>query len=278
VIDLHLHTTASDGRYSPAQLVDRVRTAGLTVMSVTDHDTVAGLAEARGCAEAAGITFVDGIEITSVNAERDVHMLGYFIDPHDPQLAQFLETQRASRVARVREIGERLHRLGLGVDVDAILAAASAKPGVSVGRPLIARALVAAGHVYSISDAFERYLGTGQPAFVPRIGQSPSDVVAVIHRAGGLASLAHPGVTRQPALIEPLVSAGLDAIEVFHSDHPPALQQDLLVLAQRLDLLVTGGSDYHGEGDRGRVLGGSTLPRAAFERLVSAVDARRRAS
>ena len=270
MIDLHLHTTASDGRLSPAELVRRAHLAGLTVMSVTDHDTVAALPEARARAEDAGLTFIDGIEVTAVHAERDVHVLGYFIDPTDGAFGEFLQTQRASRINRVREIGQRLQQLGVGVDVEHLLVIAATKPGASVGRPVIARALIEAGYVRSMEEAFSRYLGTGQPAFVPRTGRSPADVVAVIQHAGGVASLAHPGVTRKPEIIEPLAEAGLDAIEAYHSDHSPEVERDMIELAKRLRLLVTGGSDFHGDEDRGRYLGGRTLPRPEFEKLVAA--------
>jgi predicted metal-dependent phosphoesterase TrpH len=268
VIDLHLHTTASDGRLAPAELVSRVVEAGITIMSVTDHDTVVGLSAVRHAASASSIELVDGIEITAVHEGRDVHVLGYFIDPGDAGLADFLRAQRASRVDRVREIGARLSTLGVPVPVDALLA--TQRPGASVGRPVIARALVRAGHVASVQEAFDRLLAVGRPAFVPRAGKSPRDVVDVIHRARGLASMAHPGVIRQPELMASLVDDGLDAIEVYHSDHPPDVQRDLEGFAVAHDLLVTGGSDFHGDDGRQRPLGGATLPAEAFERLRAA--------
>jgi predicted metal-dependent phosphoesterase TrpH len=270
VIDLHLHTTASDGRLSPADLVTRVAAARITTMSVTDHDTVAALADVRRCATAAGIRVVDGIEITAVHDARDVHILGYFIDPGDEPLAVFLQSQRTRRVERVREMGARLAALGVPVDVSRILALAARKPGTSVGRPMLARALVERGHAVSIQDAFERFLAAGQPAYVPRTGPSPSEVVDVIHRAAGIASMAHPGVTRQPAVMARLVDDGLDAIEAYHSDHPLDVQRELLSFAARHGLLVTGGSDHHGDDERDRPLGRVTLPAAEFERLQNA--------
>lgn len=267
LIDLHLHTTASDGHQAPDQLVARVAAAGITVMSVTDHDTVAGLAEARLAAEAAGLAFVDGIEITAVHEGRDIHMLGYFVDPTDAAFGEFLAEQRALRVGRVREIGARLIALGAAIDIDRLLARASQKPGASVGRPAVARALVRAGHAASVQEAFERFLASGRPAFVPRTGKSPGEVVEVIHRAGGLASMAHPGVTNNPAVMASLVGAGLDAIEVFHSDHTIEVQRELQAFAHEHSLLVTGGSDYHGDESRDRPLGRSTLPASEFARL-----------
>ena len=269
LIDLHLHTNASDGRLAPAELVERVAAAGIRTMSVTDHDTVAGLSAVRRAASAFGVELVDGIEITAVHEGRDVHMLGYFVDPSDRGLAEFLAAQRANRLDRVREIGARLEVLGVPISVDRLIARAAARPGASVGRPAIARALWKAGFVSSVQEAFDRFLASGQPAFVPRRGSAPDEVIDVIHRAGGLASMAHPGVTRQPLLMAALVDRGLDAVEVYHSDHPADVRQGLAAFAVEHGLLVTGGSDFHGDDGRDRPLGGVTLPADEFARLRS---------
>ena len=247
MIDLHLHTTASDGRLSPAELVARASAAGITIMSVTDHDTVAALGEVGVAASAHGIRLVPGIEVTAVADGRDVHLLGYFFDSASLPLLAFLEGQRAQRVSRVREIGARLALLGMPIDVDTLVTTAATRPGTSVGRPQIARALVSAGHVSSVQEAFERWLATGLPAFVPRTGPSPATIVDVVHAAGGVVSFAHPGVTRRDELIRPLADHGLDAIEVYHSDHLAGDVQQYRGLAQRLGVLVSGGSDFHGE-------------------------------
>ncbi len=244
-------------------------------MSVTDHDTVAGLAEARRSASEAGIELIDGVEITAVHDGRDVHILGYFIETADAGLGRFLHAQRARRVDRVREIGARLAALGVPVEMDAELALAAERPGASVGRPVLARALVEAGHVASIHEAFDRFLAAGKPAFVPRVGHSPRDVVDVIHLAAGLASMAHPGVTRRPGVLASLVVDGLDGIEVYHPDHPPEDQHELQTFAARHDLLVTGGSDFHGDDGRERPLGRTTLPASEFDRLRAAAASRR---
>jgi 3',5'-nucleoside bisphosphate phosphatase len=269
LIDLHLHTTASDGRLTPGELVARVLDAGITTFAVTDHDTVAGVGEAADAARAAGLEFVSGIEVTAVHDGRDVHLLGYFIDAADEALAAFLTDQRARRVDRVKEIGERLARLGAPVNIERVIARASHKPGASVGRPAVARALVRAGHVQSVHEAFERFLGADRPAYVPRSGEAPDRVVQRIHAAGGLASMAHPGVTNKPLVLRELIDAGLDAVEVYHSDHPPEVQRHLLAFAEAHALFVTGGSDFHGDESRDRPLGRSTLPRPEFERLRS---------
>lgn len=268
MIDLHLHTTASDGHLTPAQLVAQAHAAGLTTISVTDHDTVAAVADVTALARALGMRVVPGIEITAVDDGRDVHMLGYLFDPASPPLAALLERQRALRVARVREIGARLSSLGMPIDVEPVLLSAAAKPGSSVGRPQLARELVRAGYVTSVQQAFDVWLATGRPAFVPRTGPSPAAVIDAIHAAGGLASMAHPGVTRRDELIAPLIGSGMDAIEVFHTDHPPDAEAAYTAIALRHDVAMTGGSDFHGDGARRNTLGAVTLPPAAFERLL----------
>lgn len=274
MIDLHLHTTASDGRLSPAQLVARASAAGLTTISVTDHDTVAAIAEATGLATSINIRVVPGIEITAVDEGRDVHMLGYFFDPLSTTLAKVLEHQRALRVARVREIGAKLKALGMPIDVESVLLAAAARPGSSVGRPQVARALLHAGYVTSVQDAFDKWLASGRPAFRPRTGPSPAAIVDTIHEAGGVASIAHPAVTKRDELIAPLVAYGMDAIEVYHSDHSPDAVQFYTGMAKRLGVLVSGGSDFHGDDPtlgpsrtRRSILGVVSLPAHAFAAL-----------
>lgn len=266
MIDLHLHTTASDGAFSPSELVARARAARLSVIAVTDHDTTAGACAARGPALDSGLELVPGIEISAVADGRDVHMLGYFIDPESPALAAFLDRQRAERRRRVAAIGDRLAALGCGVDVAAILD--SAGDGRTIGRPQLADALVRAGCVADRDEAFSRYLGFSAPAFVPRRGAEPAEVIGVVHEAGGLVSMAHPGVTRRDDLIAPLVARGLDAIEVRHSDHDEATEARYRAMAADLGILVTGGSDYHGEtGRRAASLGSVVMPPADFEAL-----------
>jgi len=275
LIDLHLHTSASDGALSPVDLVTRVARAGLTTISVTDHDTVKSIDEATALAATRGIRVVPGIEVTAVDNGRDVHVLAYFIDHRSSALAAFLDRQRALRVGRVREIGVKLAALGVPVDVERVLGPSIDHPGTSVGRPQLARALVAAGHVDSVQEAFDSLLATGQPAFVPRTGPTPADVVGVIHDVGGIASMAHPGVTKRDDLIGPLVDAGLDAIEVYHSDHDQDAEREYTRVADRFALGVSGGSDFHGDSSdaptrkRRSTLGVVQLPAAAFADLES---------
>jgi predicted metal-dependent phosphoesterase TrpH len=274
LIDLHLHTTASDGMLSPSELVRRARAAGLTIISITDHDTTGGSVDAISAAREAGLSLIPGIEISAVADGRDVHVLGYFIDADAAPLRTFLDRQRADRVRRVVEMSDRLAALGCRIDVAPILAAAAR--GRSVGRPQIAEALRAAGYVQTQDEAFTRFLDYTGAAYVPRVGASPAEVVGIVHDAGGIASLAHPGPNGLDHLIAPLAAAGLDAIEAGHSDHDTATQARYRALAAELGLLVTGGSDFHGAtGHRVSRLGEVTLPSEDFGKLSSAAERRR---
>jgi predicted metal-dependent phosphoesterase TrpH len=267
MIDLHLHTTASDGRCTPADLARRADEAGLRVIAVTDHDTMAGVRETHARAAAYGITVVPGIEITSVLDGKDVHVLGYYLPESGVGLRRLLAAQREERVERAREIAARLARAGAPVDVDALLADASSRGG-SVARPQLAAALVAAGHATSIADAFDRLLGEGCCGYVPHRGPEPADVVSAIVAEGGVASLAHPGPTRRDDIIPALVERGLGAIEAYHSAHDAGQQLHYVDVARRYELSVTGGSDYHGEGvRRAEFFGVVTLPREEFDRF-----------
>jgi predicted metal-dependent phosphoesterase TrpH len=271
-VDLHLHTTVSDGRCTPPELVDRARGGGVTVMAVTDHDTVGAVADVRAYADACGILAIAGIEITAVDDERDVHMLGYFFDPTNAALEDFLAAQRVTRIDRVRAIGERLAALGMPVDLSPVFLEASMQSGRSIGRPKVARAMIDAGYVADMREAFDKWLGRGCPAFLPRAGALPADVIAIVHRAGGIVSLAHPGRTSIDTRIEALRAAGLDALEVHHSDHDAAAVDRYSRVARDLELLVTGGSDFHGDPAYGIEPGSTSLPHDEWERLFAARD------
>jgi hypothetical protein len=186
---------------------------------------------------------VPGIEITAAWRGRDVHVLGYFIEPDAAALARFLGEQIQDRLRRARAVGDRLAALGVPIDIEGLISRLNGRPLL---RPHIARALADAGHVANGAEAFERFIGEGRPAFVARQGASPIEVVAVVHRAGGLTSMAHPGVTGRDDLIPELADAGLDALEVYYPDHTAEDTARYLALARRLGLAVTGGSDFHG--------------------------------
>jgi predicted metal-dependent phosphoesterase TrpH len=270
VIDLHTHTTASDGHCTPEELVDLAARAGVTVLGLSDHDTVAGCPRTSAACARAGIEFVPGSEITAVADGKDVHVLGYFIDTESTTLESFLSEQRQRRLDRVRLIVDRLAAHGIQLDAEAIIAPAVANPSMSVGRPWIARALIAGGHVADTSEAFEKWLATGRAAFVPRMGAPPEEVFARIHDAGGIASLAHPALVGRDEWIPAFAAAGLDALEAYHSDHDVAATVRYLGLADRLGLAVSGGSDFHGDESHGPGGPGSVaLPRDCFDRLKS---------
>jgi predicted metal-dependent phosphoesterase TrpH len=259
VIDLHLHTTASDGVLSPRALIGRAAAAGITIASVTDHDTIAGLAEAGAAAADLRITLVSGIEITAIEGDKDVHLLGYFFAGYPP-LSAFLARQRADRVRRLHDLLNRIATLGLTIENKPLLDAAS-EPGRSIGRPQIADALVVAGHARDRGDAFDRWLGDGRPAYVPRRGSPPEEVIDLVRRAGGITSLAHPGLLKMDALIPRLAAAGLTALEARHSEHDAETERHYREMAIRCGLAVSGGSDFHGDFvHRARVLGTVTLP------------------
>lgn len=269
-IDLHLHTTASDGRCTPRELVERAAAAGVSVIAVTDHDTTAAVAEVHDVALEFGMLAITGIEITAVSEGRDLHMLGYLFDPLDEALGAFLVKQRASRIARVEAIGSRLSALGVLVDLGPLVRQATREGGRSVGRPQVARAMVDAGAVADTQEAFDRWLGDECPGYVPRTGPTPEAVIEVIHQAGGIASLAHPGRLGLAARVPSLAQAGLDAVEAFHPDHHEPLIAKYIQIARGLGLLLTGGSDFHGDPAHGRAPGAVTLPAAEFARLREA--------
>lgn len=269
MIDLHMHTTASDGLSMPAQLVSEVVARRITTMAVADHDTTGAWDEVSAAASAVGVTCVPGIEITAVAAGRDVHMLGYFFDRNHPELVTFLEQQRIDRRRRVREIGERLARLGVPVDLERATLTSGHLPGRAWGRPIVAAALVDAGHVADFREAFDRFLAEGRPAFIERVGVPPAEVVALVARAGGITSMAHPGKTQKDHLIPDLIAAGMPAIEVYHPDHDEQDTARYRQMAETFNVLATGGSDYHGPGSgRDQALGRVHLPASDFARLA----------
>lgn len=269
MIDLHLHSSASDGSLSPAALVSAAARAGLRTMALTDHDTVSGLPPARRAAARAGLMLLAGIEITAVLDGRDIHVLGYGIDDTDPALRRFLDHQRADRRRRLGEMFDKLAALGFPVRLDLDSADAAQQSGKALGRPMLAQALVEAGHVGDISEAFDRFLGFGGPAFVARTGAAPGEVYRIIREAGGVPSLAHPGALRNEDLVDRLLDDGPDAIEVYHPDHAPMQVERYQQRASARGLLVTGGSDYHGPGaKRSESFGSVVLPPGDFAPLA----------
>jgi len=264
-VDLHAHTIFSDGQLTPEALVELALERGLAAIAVTDHDSVAGIEPARRAA-AGRIEVVPGIEVSTSTDGLDLHVLGYFIDPADTRLATRLRRFRRERIERVRKIARRLEALGASVDVEEVLA--RAEPGV-VGRPHVAAALIRAGHVKSVDDAFRRFLGMRADAYVPRPVFTPAEAISMIAEAGGVSVLAHPGAYVPDGLVRELAGAGLDGVEIWHPQHGPALVKRYRALAAELDLIESGGSDYHGPG-RHTDLGGMRVPASALRRLKDA--------
>jgi predicted metal-dependent phosphoesterase TrpH len=270
VVDLHLHTTASDGRSTPDELVATLAVNGVTAFAVTDHDTTAGLAAVAAAARRLELEWLPGIEITAVRERRDIHLLAYGLDERSEALASFLRRQRDDRRRRFFAIVDRLDHLGVPLDRDALERTAARDPRRSLARPMLAEALVHAGHVETVSQAFDRFLSEGRPAYVAREGAAPADVIALVAQEGGVTSLAHPGKLKKDDLIPELVAAGLQAIEVHHPDHEAADVERYSAMARDLNLLVTGGSDYHGAGSgRADALGRVTLPLDDYRRLIT---------
>jgi hypothetical protein len=264
-IDLHAHTTISDGLLSPEALVARAGERRLAALAVTDHDSVEGIARARA---ACGPTLdlVPGIEVSSAMSGMDLHILGYFIDTEEPALRDRLQRFRGERLSRAMEIVDRLRELGAPLEPEEVLALAG--PGV-VGRPHVAEALVRAGHVEDFETAFRRYLGLHGQAFVPRPAFRPEDAIQLIHGAGGISVLAHPGSSMPDTVIFHLASEGLRGIEVWHPQHGAPAVRRFRALAAKLGLLETGGSDFHGPG-RSLDLGEIAVPASVLGRLKQA--------
>lgn len=264
-IDLHTHTHFSDGTLSPEALVAFAIQRQLAALSITDHDSIEALEPARRAA-ANALELVPGIELSASREGLELHILGYYLDPEHEGLRERLRGFRGERMNRALEMVERLRELGAPVDPDEVVSHAG--PGV-IGRPHVASALLRAGHVESIDDAFRRYLSRDGRAFVPRPAFLAEDAIALIHAAGGVSVLAHPGAALPDSVIEALRAAGLQGIEVWHPQHGTAAVRRFRALADRLGMLQTGGSDYHGA-HRSTNLGEMAVPPATLAKLKEA--------
>jgi predicted metal-dependent phosphoesterase TrpH len=242
-VDLHVHSTASDGKLRPSEVVLLAAQVGVKTLALTDHDTTDGVAEAQRTGRETGIEVIAGVEINSEGEHGDAHILGLLIDPAEPTLREQLEAIRDARVGRAKGMLKKLAAMGMPVEWARIRAIAG--DAVSIARPHIARAMVEAGHVATVQEAFDRYIDNDGPAYVNRLRLTMSEAIGVIHGAGGLAVLAHPAHSGLVHLIPQLVDAGLDGVEVYYPTHTPEQQAELLAIAAHYDLVVTGGSDFH---------------------------------
>jgi 3',5'-nucleoside bisphosphate phosphatase len=257
LVDLHVHSTASDGTLRPGDLARHAAVVGLRAIALTDHDTVAGVAEAQAAGAEAGIEVIAGVEI---GAEFDCgvcHILGYFVNPADAGLADILTEAREGRARRNLQILDRINALGFRMSMADVV---GSEPEAVITRAHFAAAMVAAGYVKKFDEAFQKYLGSGKPAYVHRRHIGPAEAIEAIHRAGGLASLAHPrqlnrGTVETAACIEEFARQGLDAVETTSPDHTSNLARRYREAAAKCGLLETGGTDWHGSGHGGMHLG-----------------------
>lgn len=262
--DLHLHTHFSDGTYTPDEVAQAAVDHGLHTIALTDHDTVEACNLVRASCLARGVAFIDGVELTSEYDGHELHLLAYFIDLHHGHFLSELARFQEARQNRVREIVARLNHLNVGISAADVLALANCK---SPGRPHIARIMVQGGYCKSLDEAFERYLKKHRPAWVPKYKMSAPQAIDLIHEAGGLAVVAHPGINHCDDAISELVVEGLDGLECFHSKHTRDACQRYVRMANELNLLITGGSDCHGMSKGKPTIGQVKLPLAHVERL-----------
>lgn len=270
--DLHAHTVVSDGTLTPTELVEAAARAGLAGIAVTDHDHVGGIDEAREAGRRLGVEVVAGIELSLTHAVGDVHLLGYLFDPEDAVLLARLQELRAARERRAAGIVEKLARLGIAISMEDVAREASGS-GRSIGRPHVARVLVSHGHARDIQDAFDKWLGEGRPAFVPKLKLTAREGIHLLRRAGGVASLAHAGLLPAEArapLVRELAHLGMRAVEVDHPKNDAATRAELRSLASELGLVETGGSDFHGDNKPGQALGCERVPADVVARLNAA--------
>jgi predicted metal-dependent phosphoesterase TrpH len=255
--DLHLHTHFSDGTYSPQELVAHAKSHGLAALALTDHDTVEGCDPTASACARLGIEFISGTELTAEADGHELHLIGYLIDLQNPELLSEMARFQAVRQDRIREIVARLNQLNIPLQAEAVFALASCR---SPGRPHVGRALVQAGFCSSMDEAFERFLKKHRPAWVPKCKMSAQAAIELIHQAGGVAVLAHPGLNRKDDIIPELATHGLDGLECYHSKHSASACEHYVQVAEQHGLLITGGSDCHGLNKGKPLIGSIKLP------------------
>lgn len=273
--ELHSHTTFSDGTLTPQELVEEAHRLGLAALAVTDHDIVGGVAPAREAARSLELEIIAGVEFSSNIDDHEIHVLGLFVDEENDELVASTVRSRQFRRERANDIVARLNDLGVEVDFETVEAACMHG---AIGRPHIAQALVEHGATATVDEAFQRFIGVGRPGFVPKPTLDADEVIDVVHRAGGVAILAHPASSRvDDDEIRTLVALGLDGFEVHHPKHSPAARKRLAALIDDLGLLPSGGSDFHGPGAGRTRLGAHAVPLAWLEALRAASADRRAA-
>jgi hypothetical protein len=270
-VDLHIHSDHSDGRQTPREIVDRAIELGLRAISITDHDVVSGCLEAITYARDKDIEVITGIELSAAKTDDDIHLLGYLFRPDDTPLLESLEKFRRIRQERGKKMVKRLAGLDIHVDFTEILNLAGK---AAVGRPHLAEALVRHGHVSTYNEAFDRYLSLDGPVYVPKAKLTPAEAIELIHGAGGVAVMAHPILTDRDEMIEHMVAAGLDGIEIYHPTHTRAGRKRYRLLAKKYGLIMTGGSDSHNRKGRYGDIGDQHVPSHYLDNLKAGWQAR----
>jgi predicted metal-dependent phosphoesterase TrpH len=255
-VDLHSHSTASDGSRAPADVIREAKRVGLAAIALTDHDTLDGIAEATAMGEALGVRVVPGVELSAVEGDVETHILGLHLSDTREMEAQ-LVALREMRRSRAQRIVTRLNELGVRIEFQAVLEQAA---GGAIGRPHVARAMIAEGWAVDFRDAFERYLGNGKAAYVGKDRLAITDAIGLIHRAGGLAVLAHPSHSGTRERVQAFVEQGMDGVEVRHPSHSSEDIQRLSALVEHFSLVPSGGSDWHGASEGPRTLGMMRVP------------------
>ena len=257
VADLHLHTCFSDGTFTPEELTAAAKQHGLKAIALTDHDTMEGCPRMTVACQAAGIEFIPATELTAESNGHEIHFLGYFLDPANQTLVTELAKFQEVRQQRIHEMSAKLNQAGIPLKAESVFALANCR---SPGRPHVARALVQEGFCATLDEAFERFLRKGKPAWVPKFKISALEAISLIHQAGGLAVMAHPGLNRSDEMIPGLVAAGMDGLECFHTKHSTNLTEHYVQIAEQHHLLVTGGSDCHGMSKGKPLIGTVRIP------------------
>ncbi len=266
--DLHLHTNFSDGTYSPEELAGHGARLKFRALALSDHDTVEGCERMAAACASHGIEFIPATELTAEIDGQEVHMLAYFINTTDAKLLVELAKFQEVRQSRIREMVAAIQKLGVPLREETVFEVANCR---APGRPHVARALVKAGLCRSLDEAFERFLKNGRPAWVPKFKMSATEAIELVHGAGGLAVMAHPGLNHCDALIPTLAACGMDGLECYHTKHPWAQAAHYEKMAEQLNLLVTGGSDCHGMSKGRPLIGGIKLPYQHVEKMKEAV-------
>ena len=266
-IELHCHSTASDGDCTPAEIVERALALGITSLAITDHDCVDGVEEALEAARELSIRIIPAVELSCHFEGKEVHLLGYFIEHRDPDFLELLERMKQERRERVHQILKKLSDLGIELTFEAVEAHAS---GEAIGRPHVARALVEAGHSSSVSAAFDQYIGNSGPAYVGRTVLSLEEGIEAVRKAGGVSVLAHPGVYRDWARVERILKLPVTGMEVWHPAHKRADRKRAKKLGGRYNKILTGGSDFHGPRGDYHEMGSSAVTEGVVTRLLNA--------